>query len=258
MKPKIRIGYRVAVSILAALTITSFIKNVDACDMGTIPGLPKRQDIHAAGIVLRHTEIQRPIDVSSGPTASRSSRSIDHAASMIVKITDVISGDVATGETEVVPLFFGPDCSSTSRAYEELKRAYPEGSHIAVFAPVTRSSNSTTRQRIVVEANRGGFVSRIPDNLKRTPHGDLAFDRYQSWVLGQFEWFEFDRAVLALPHAKKSDLFDRLLNLSHFDQFPAMPNGRVLFDRLIAETGVPASQREVLLKAFDETRPYVR
>jgi hypothetical protein len=121
-----------------------------------------------------------------------------------------------------------------------------------VFAPSNQSTNALSNRVIAVEANRGGFVVKVPTDVERTPEGDLDFSRSDSGRLGEFTWFEFDRVVLGLSHAPKSRRFARLLNLARFAGFRDVPRSREMFDQLITDSGIPTSQREMLLAAFDE------
>jgi hypothetical protein len=111
-----------------------------------------------------------------GNVGSRQAR--DPTQRWRARIDVVISGQAARGQTPVVPLSYGPNCQSIARASADLERAYPVGSVVAMFAPSSQSTNAWSNRVIAVEANRGGFVVKVPTDVERTPEGDLDFSRF--------------------------------------------------------------------------------
>jgi hypothetical protein len=214
-------------------------RRADACDMSRILVEPTRQDTHVVGTVLRYGEVARP------------SAAIATAVSLVIRTTDIVSGRIEAGEVSIVPLDYGPDCSSFAAPRAHVEREYPLGVELAIYVPGGAPRGAAAGPRtLVVETRRGGYLARLPPGLKRTAQGDLAFDQYASAQLGALGWFEFDRAVLRLPEAPRAERFARLMNLAHFDYFPYMRNGPAIFDRLVEASGVTPPQRQQLLDAF--------
>ena len=173
---------------------------------------------------------------------------VERAVSLRIDIDLVISGRVERGERSVAPLFFGASCGSLSMKYDDVVSRYPVGSIVAVSS----SGNSPARREapIVVEQNQGGFIVVLPPVITRTADGDLDFarpDPSHEWLLVEFE---FDRAVLALRAADRSQRFRRMLNLARYRGFHEWPEGRQWLDALMAESRLSRSQRAAVLDVF--------
>ena len=101
-------------------------------------------------------------------------------------------------------------------------------------------------------------VVPIPSDIPRTADGDLdfaEFDSSQHWQLGEFE---FDRAVLALRSAARTERFRRLLNLAGYRGFHDWPDGRKWLDALISESRLSAPQGRAVLQAFESSNLVAR
>jgi hypothetical protein len=223
-----------------------------ACEIGLDHrGLPKPGSILLLGAVVGYAEAARPIE------------GIERAPSLLVRADTVISGAVAPGVVQVVPMSYGPDCITRPTATDELKRLYPMGVVFAIAPAVNAPANQRSTTMIVVEPYYGGFLTTIPRDVKLTPEGDLDFTHFAnqhgygihgSWYLGEFE---FLRAVVAVRQAAPAGRPGRLLNLVHYPAF-RMPEGRDWLEQLITETRISSQQRETVLAAFDALRQPAR
>ena len=202
-------------------------------------GLPHEGTTQALGLVLGYAEAVHPV------------AAIGTAPSLRVRIDTVIDGNIKKGEVQVVPLFYGPDCSSTPTARQVLERSYPIGAVIAFSTASVSQTTASSTDTIVVENNRGGYVVAVPSNVKRTSAGDLDFEQFDASRAWQFGEFEFSRAVFALRSARQSERFGRLLNLVHYEGFRDA-RGREWLEQLISESRITRSQRTAVMKAFTE------
>lgn len=195
------------------------------------------------GVVVAHTEVARPID------------GIELAPSLLVRPEVVVSGPVAAGNVQVVPLFYGPDCKTAPMKSTELDRLYPIGARIGIAPAVKTPVDARSTGMIVVEMSRGGFVAVMPSDVKRTPEGDLDFHYFEdqngyspySWTLGEFE---FARAIVALRQAPPAERVARLLNIVHYETF-RIGEGRNWLEQLMGETGISRQERNAVLTALD-------
>jgi len=202
------------------------------------------------GVVVAHTEAARPID------------GIELAPSLLVRPEVVVSGSVAPGNVQVVPLFYGPDCKTAPMKSTDLDRLYPIGARIGIAPAVKTGVDDRSTGTIVVEMSRGGFVAVMPSNVKRTPEGDLDFHYFEnqhgyspySWTLGEFE---FARAIVALRQAPPAERVARLMNIVHYEAF-RIGEGRDWLERLIGETGISRQERGAVLTAFDALSQRIR
>lgn len=103
----------------------------------------------------------------------------------------------------------------------------------------------------MIETNQGGFVIAVPIDVVRTREGDLDFARFDPSRSWQFGEFEFARAVLALRRARQPERFRRLMNLAHYQGFQDAP-GQQWLEQLMSDSRLTTSEREAVLRAFDE------
>jgi hypothetical protein len=212
-------------------------KQASSCEMISVRrSLAEPESPRVVGRVTGYGEELRPV------------QGVERAVSLQIAIESVISGRAERGQRSVVPLFYGANCSSMSMKYDDVVQRYPVGALVAVSS----SGNSPARRDapIVVEQNQGGFVIVLPAEIRRTADGDLDFARFdpsQEWLLGEFE---FDRAVLALRAAGRSQRFRRMVNLASYRGFHEWPQGRTWLDALISESRLSRNQRAVVLDAF--------
>jgi hypothetical protein len=227
-----------------ALMCSALANPSQACEMGlTRRGLPAAGSVLVLGVVVAHTEAARPID------------GIERAPSLLVRPEVVVSGPVAPGKVQVVPLYYGPDCRTAPMKSTDLDRLYPIGARIGIAPAVNTSVHDRSTGMIVVEMNRGGFVAVMPSDVKRTPEGDLDFRYFEdqhgyspySFTLGEFE---FARAVVALRKAPPAERVARLLNLVHYETF-RIGEGRDWLEQLIRQTRISRQERDSVLTAFD-------
>jgi hypothetical protein len=207
-------------------------------------GLPREGATLALGVVIGYGDTAHPV------------AGVEKAPSLLVRIDTVLSGRIAARETQVVPLFYGPNCRSAPTAHQVLERSYPIGATI-VFANASVSHPVASEDTIVVENNQGGYVVTVPGNVKRTSAGDLDFEQFDASRAWQFGEFEFARAVLALRRARQSERFGRLMNLVHYEGFLDL-HGREKLEQLISESRITPSQRDAVMKALTEQVPGAR
>jgi hypothetical protein len=213
-------------------------------------GLPAAGSILVLGVVVAHTELAPPVD------------GIELAPSLLVRPEVVVSGPVAPGNVQVVPLFYGPDCKTAPMKWTDLNRLYPIGARIGIAPAVKTPVDDRATGVIVVEMSRGGFVAVMPSDVKRTPQGDLDFHYFEnqngyspySWTLGEFE---FARAIVALRQAPPSERVTRLLNIVHYEAF-RIGAGRNWLVQLMDETGMSQKERDAVLTAFNALSQGIR
>jgi hypothetical protein len=214
-----------------------------ACDIPLVHrGLPRAESILVLGVVVAHTELAQPID------------GIELAPSLLVRPEVVISGRVAPGNVQVVPLSFGASCNTAPMKSTDLSRLYPIGARIGVASAAKTPADDRATGMIVVETKGSGFVAVMPSDVKRTRQGDLDFNYFEkqngyspySWTLGEFE---FARAIVALRQAPRSERVARLLNIIHYEAFRSV-QGRNWLEQLVGETGINRQERDKVLSAF--------
>jgi len=238
-------GLRFGLAVCAfLLALGSFAGRANACEMILLrQGLPGKELILGRGSVIGYGTFPRPI------------ATIGAAPSLLVRVDAVVSGEIKLGETEVVPLFFGPDCQSTPTASQVLETSFPIGAAIAFSTAAAPRGDAPSTKSIVVESNQGGFVVSVPRDVVRTRHGDLDFahfDAGRSWL---FVEFEFARAVIELRRARGQEKFERLMNLAHYQGFRDK-RGRAWLEELIAESRLTTRQRNAVLTAsVDQLQP---
>jgi hypothetical protein len=234
-----------AAGVLSAIGLLSLLPTpASPCSLVFVRhGLPEAEPPRVVGRVIGYGDEARPVP------------GVERAVSLRIDIESVVSGRVAPGERTVVPLFYGASCGSVSMSYDDVVHRYPVGAVVAVSS----SGNSPARRDapIVVEQNRGGFVIVLPPGIQRTADGDLDFARFDpshEWLLRDFE---FDRAVLALRAADRSQRFRRMLNLARYRGFHEWPEGRQWLDALISDSRLSDSQRGAVLDVFrtSQARP---
>ena len=235
---------RVILAVCTVLICFAVQRPSQACEIiSTYRGLPRPGSTLVLGVVVRYSETARPID------------GIALAPSLVLRPTVVISGPIAQETVQVVPLFFGADCTTVPMKPTDLQRQYPIGALIGISPAWKASAESHSTGVIVVEMNQGGFVAAMPQDVKRTPNGDLDFDFFEqqhgyaqySWTLGEFE---FARAIVALRQAPPTERVNRLLNLVHYGAF-RIGNGRKWLDQLMAEISISNHDRDVVRTALD-------
>src|SRR5215470_6826208 len=235
---------RLTVTICTVLMCLAVHRSAQACEMILIHrGLPRPESILVLGVVVGHAETARPTD------------GIALAPSLVVRPTVVVSGRIAKGTVQVVPLSNGIDCTTGPMRLTDVERLYPIGALIGIYPASTASAESRSTGMIVVETTEGGFVAVMPQNVKRTGNGDLDFDFFEkqhgyspySWYLGEFE---FARAIVALRQAPRAERVKRLLNLVHYETFRS-GDGRNWLDQLMAETSISGPDRDVVLGTLD-------
>jgi hypothetical protein len=219
-----------------------FAGRSSACEMILLrKGLPREGVILSVGSVIGYGTVAHPI------------ATVETAPSLLVRVDALVSGGIKLGETEIVPLFFGPDCQSTPTARQVLETSFPIGTNIAFFRATGSRADAPPTGSIIIESNRGDFVFVMPGDVKRTSDGDLDFDFFEkqhgyspySWTLGEFE---FARSVIGLRRARQSEKFERLLNLAHYPGFRER-QGREWLEELISESRLTTSQRKAVLTA---------
>jgi hypothetical protein len=235
---------RVIATTCTVLMCLAVHRPLQACSMGlSYRGLPRPGAILVLGVVVGHMQTARPID------------GIAVAPSLLVRPTVVVSGSIAQETVEVVPLSYGTDCRTTvPMRPTDLERLYPIGALVGISPAWRTSPESRSTGMIVVETNQGGFVAVMPQDVKRTPNGDLDFDFFEkqngyspySWTLGEFE---FARAIVALRQALPGERVNRLLNLIHYEAF-RIGDGRNWLDQLMAEISIGGQDRNVVLSAL--------
>ena len=230
----------------ACLVAGLFADRANACDMVLLrAGLPREEGTLGLGLVIGHGMAARPI------------AAIENAPSLHVRIDTVISGNIASGESEIVPLFYGPDCQSTPTDRTMLERSYPVGTMIAFSTTAIPRDDAHSTRSIVVESNHGGFVVAVPGDAARTRDGDLDFEHFDAPQRWQFGEFEFVRAVIALRRSRPPEKFGRLMNLAHYQGFRDQ-RGREWLAQLISESRLTRSQREAVLQASEQEVPRAR
>lgn len=210
-------------------------------------GMPDREAIRVVGVVSGYGSITRPV-------GALSNRKIGPAAATVrVRIEQVVSGKINNTETEVAVLSVSASCMSAGIRPDVLQRSYPIGMAIAVFGEAIPGFNEPDKVAILAAMNQGGFVEAIPSDLKRIPTGELDFQKsYREVSQGLLE-FEFDRALFALADAPIGERFSRLLNLADYPySYRAFRDAdREFFIRLVSESGVKEPEMSQLLQRFD-------
>ena len=104
---------RLTVTMCTVLMCSAVHRPLQACSMGHSPmGIPRPGSILVLGVVVSYMETARPID------------GIALAPSLLVRPTVVISGPIAQGTVEVVPLFYHRDDDGIPRHWiAMMKRA---------------------------------------------------------------------------------------------------------------------------------------
>ena len=231
------------------LTAVSLSDRAYACDFVIIrSGRPPNRDVaRAVGVIAGYGVATDPVEnVASAP-------------SLLVRLDDIISGDIKPGVTQVVDLFFGPDCRTAPFKPGELEQFFPIGTPVAVTGRSVELPRASGTRAIVVELNQGAQVVRIPPNVVRTALGDLDFMRFEPAPAGW--WFldiEYERAVLKLADAPKNQQFRRLENLAYYQGFANMQRARAFYGELVSDSRISASERRRLLKHFAQVQPTAR
>jgi hypothetical protein len=98
-----KMKYSIAVCVF--LVVGLFAGRSHACEMVSLrQGLPREGVTLGIGLVIGHG------------TAVHPAATVDNAPSLRVRINTVVSGNIASGETEIVPLYYGPDCKTAPTA----------------------------------------------------------------------------------------------------------------------------------------------
>lgn len=226
--------YLVAIGTLVMVAVSA--AHSDACEMVAVrKGLPRPGSTLALGVVVGYGTVAHPVPA------------VEVAPSLRVRIENVVSGNTAVGATDVVPLFYAADCTSTPIERARLQSAFPVGTTIAISTGARSDRSTDSPSAIVAELNQDQFVVTVPANVRRTRDGDLDFEHSEpSWQLGEFE---FDRAVMGLRRADRSDKLPRLMNLAHYSGFRDDRRGKEWLEQLIAESGLSASERAEVMSA---------
>lgn len=181
--------------VLAVLMMAIPGKTADACEgpfvrQGVLsdvrPGLPNREAVRVIGVVMGYGSVTRAIGKRMD---------VDRAATLRIRVREVVSGRIANGDREIVPLGYSASCSSVGETRDWVEETYKIGTSVVVFGESIPGFSTSSAPAILAESHQGGFVAMISGNLPRVATGELDFGRLDNaHSLGRVLWFEFDRA----------------------------------------------------------------
>jgi hypothetical protein len=256
---------RQRVVLCAVLIVASIADKAEACQFtfervgrqGVLrdvrPGFPNSEAIRVVGVVTGYGSVTYAVGKL---------KDVDIAATLRLRIQEVVSGKIAGKDVEVVSLFHSADCSSRGIIRESLEAEYPVGTPVVVFGELIAGFGASAGPAIIAELNQGGFVWVNLRNVRRTETDDLDFRHLprQAGASNGFLVFELDRALLGLFNSPQHERFSRLQNLAYYSySFLASPESdRQFFLRLVSESGVTAEQTRRLLQRFDDNKERAR
>jgi hypothetical protein len=232
--------------LVALMLLTTLGDRAGACDLMSMRGRPDPASARAIGVVMAYSEGLIWTAEAAPPLIG----TVEAAPGLIVRIDQVVSGQIVAGDALVAPFFYDPGCRSHPFNREQLEQAYPLGTAVVVRGQSTSQAQAPMPQIILAESNQHGFVAAIPAEVSRTAAGDLDFGRhYRDSTFAYFVAFEFDRAVLALTTAGRAEQLARLRNLA-----PYRGLSYDVLGELASEGGLTPAERQRLLDYYWEIR----
>jgi hypothetical protein len=239
---------RVGALLVTAMLVASAARDAHACEVVAVGPMVDPVSDPAARAVA--TVIGYGVAVEPAEGVAR-------APSLRVRFDEIVKGDLAPGEGQVVVLAYGPDCRTQPDTAGRMEQVYPVGSRVVVRGRLRDGGGSEST--LVVETNTGThFAAPVPAGVPRIPGGDLDFRRFDYNPSRPYGWqfveFEFDRAILKLPSASPDQRRVRLQNLA-FNQYVLYSAGaEERYARLVSQSGVPAAAARELIDRFRQLR----